>query len=41
MVAIPTQAPVRTAISIAGSRPVARAAAATRTFARTASHMPR
>ncbi|OFT58354.1 hypothetical protein HMPREF3159_07885 [Brachybacterium sp. HMSC06H03] len=41
IVAMPTQAPVRTAISIAGSRPASCAAAATRTFARTASHMPR
>ena len=41
IVAMPTQAPVRTAMSIAGSRPASCAAEATRTFARTASHMPR
>ena len=38
---MPTWAPVRKAIFIAGSRPSLRAAEATRTFARTASHMPR
>ena len=40
-VAMPTDPPVRNAIRIASSRPVACAAAATRTFARTASHIPR
>src|SRR5699024_10306053 len=41
IVAIPTQAPVRTAMIMAGSRPAPRAAAATRRLARTASHLPR
>ena len=40
-VAMPTWAPVRKAIRMAGFRPSERAAAATRTLARTASHMPR
>ena len=39
-VAMPTWAPVRKAIFIAGLRPSLRAAEATRTLARTASHMP-
>ena len=39
-VAMPTCAPVRKAIFIAVFRPSLRAADATRTFARTASHMP-
>src|SRR3954453_5976031 len=40
-VAMPTTPPVRKATRMAGSRPSSRAAAATRTFARTASDMPR
>ncbi len=40
-VSMPTMAPVRKPMFIAGSRPSALAAAATRTLARTASHMPR
>ena len=40
-VIMPTCAPVRKAIFMAGSRPSLRAAEATRTLALTASHMPR